>query len=486
VVEQLTAVRQRPLWRFFPTRQGEWVLWRWRDYFYDTSTNGDYFLGWQRNYDDPLKTPEYYKAEQFRKEFHRPERVAAMLKTWKSDPRAVAFLELEPPEVKIELSETRVKDRDLIVTLTAAPRGRGENHRLTRVLLWVNDYQFEHWAGPKQLALDEAGTFRRRVVVPRDRLRGGTNLLTLQCYNQGDVRGEANPAKVVLQRPPQPPDLYGVFVGVSDYAKSNPRLPSLLAGKDAVAMARLWQRRAGGLYRNVYLAPPLVDGQATRANLLKQLQDLEGKVRPDDRLVFHLGGHGTRPDELAKALKVPAQRLQGLGRFLYCCADFDVQRLRETTVNFEELYEALVRLPCHKILLLDACHAGDTRTGLESVSSNPVRILTQDGVGPIILAACRPTESAYEQNAIDLGRAFGLFSIAVRRTLEEKFDQADTNHNRALEPAELFASVSGQVQTLLAQLRRAGVLTDADRQNPVAFLPSLGEDLHLVRRPGKR
>src|SRR5262249_23564206 len=169
-----------------------------------------------------------------------------------------------------------------------------------------------------------------------------------------------------------------------------------------------------------------------------------------------------------------------------CCADFDSDRLRETTVSFEELYEALVRLPCHKVIMLDACHAGDTRTGLESVSSNPIRVLTQDGVGPIILAACQPTESAYEQNAIDLGRAFGLFTIAVRRTLEEKFEQADTNKDGALEPGELFASVSAQVQVLLTQLRRARVLTDRDQQTPVAFLPSLGGDLQIVRRPGKK
>jgi WD40 repeat protein len=511
-VEQLTSLRQRPLWRFFPTRQGEWVLWRWRDYYYDTSTNGDFLIGWQRNYDDPLRTPEYFKAEQFRKEYHKPERVAATLKDWKSDPGKVAFLDLEPPAVQFSVAEATVKDRDLVVTLTATPRGRGQNHQITRVLLWVNDYQFERWATPQQLKLDRGGVFRRKVVVPRARLRRGANLLTLQAYNQGDVRGETKPVKVVLARAAQAPDLYGVFVGVSDYSKTRlgegpnnrpRRLPSLLAGKDAQAMFRLWQRRAGPLYEKVHLAAPLLDAAATRANILKQLKDLEGKVRPDDRLVFHLGGHGTRPDELEKAVKedlerrlqgaerekalqAVRQRLKGLGRFLYCCADFDIDRLRETTVSFEELYEALVRLPCHKVIMLDACHAGDTRTGLESVSSNPIRVLTQDGVGPIILAACQPTESAYEQNAIDLGRAFGLFTIAVRRTLEEKFAQADTNRDGALEPGELFASVSAQVQVLLTQLRRARVLTDRDQQTPVAFLPSLGGDLQIVRRPDKK
>ena len=44
-----TSVKQRPLWRFFPAGDGEWVLWMWRNNFYDSSTKGDYFVGWHVN-----------------------------------------------------------------------------------------------------------------------------------------------------------------------------------------------------------------------------------------------------------------------------------------------------------------------------------------------------------------------------------------------------------------------------------------------------
>ena len=39
IIEELsfTTIRQRPLWRFFPTRDGQWVLWRWRDFFRTTN-----------------------------------------------------------------------------------------------------------------------------------------------------------------------------------------------------------------------------------------------------------------------------------------------------------------------------------------------------------------------------------------------------------------------------------------------------------------
>jgi hypothetical protein len=476
-------VRQRPLWRFFPTRDGEWVLWRWRDFYYDTSTQGDYLIGWLRSFDEPLKSPEYYPAEQFRKEFHKPNLVAEMLRKWDEDPRPVAFLNYEPPAVTIRSTHEVVQGNGVTLTLTAVPRGDSENHALRRVLLWVNDYQFKVWDVEKPKPGAKNVAFRTTVFLPRDRLRSGANLLTLQCYNQADVRGEAKPIRIVNDRPPGEPDLYGVFIGVGNYRKASPRLGSLHAADDAESMYRLWTRRSAGLYKNVRLRPPLLDGKATRTNILAELKALEGRVKPDDRLVFHIGGHGTRPEELARILKVPAKKLEGLGSFLYCCADFNVKDLRNTTVSFDEFYEILVRLPCHKVLLVDACHAGDTRTGLESMSVNPIRVLTQDGVGPIILAACEPQESAYEDRALDLGEAFGLFAIAVRRTMEERFEAADKNRNAALEPGELFGHVHDEVQRLLQRLRDLGLRNSADQQHPIAFLPGLGRGLALVRQP---
>ena len=40
-VHLTTTLKQRPLWRFFPAGGDEWVLWMWRNYYYDSSTKGD-------------------------------------------------------------------------------------------------------------------------------------------------------------------------------------------------------------------------------------------------------------------------------------------------------------------------------------------------------------------------------------------------------------------------------------------------------------
>ena len=110
--EQKTDLRDRPLWRFFPSRDGEWVLWRWQDFHYDTSTRGDYRIGWHRNNwqrtaADKLEfnvkgTPWFYKAEQFRHSYHDPEKVTETLMNWRRTGQAKStFADIEPPDVEL-------------------------------------------------------------------------------------------------------------------------------------------------------------------------------------------------------------------------------------------------------------------------------------------------------------------------------------------------------------------------------------------------
>ena len=40
-----TTVRRRPVWKLFPMADGEWVLWRWQDHYYDSSAGGDAAVG---------------------------------------------------------------------------------------------------------------------------------------------------------------------------------------------------------------------------------------------------------------------------------------------------------------------------------------------------------------------------------------------------------------------------------------------------------
>jgi WD40 repeat protein len=494
LIQQFTSVIDRPLWRFFPTKQGEWVLWRWRDYYYDTSTKGDFDIGWQRSYDIG-RTPDFYRAEQFRKQFLRPDKVQDTLTYWTGDQGETHFTQIEPPEVRLTVGGKPPAGEiaaagDVEVTLTAGPHGRLDskepagvvldNQKPVRVLLWVNDYQLATWQpGPDDL--DKNGVFRQTVKVPRGRLRVGLNLLTAQCYNKGDLRSEGPPVRVRFERRVPERSLYGLFVGVGDYQRSRPRQVSLRSAQDVEVLKKAWATQAGKgkLYEKARLEV-LVNAQVTPAAVLTSLGGLEDQVGPDDLLVVQLGGHGVALADLKKA-KVPAKRLRGLDSFLFCCGDFNLQRLDGTTIGFSKIYETLVKLPCHKLVLLDTCRSGKAKDLLAAAPSDPIRALTRDGIGPVILAACGPRESAQEEDTIDGGQAYGLFAVALRRTLEEPryFARADKNGDHVLEAGELAGAVRDQVRGLVRRFREEGVAGIED-QNPTPFLPDLESGLALA------
>jgi WD40 repeat protein len=487
LITQHTEVADRPLWRFFATADREWVLWRWRDYYYASSTNGDFHVGWQRS-GELDQTPDFYRAEQFRERFRRPDKVAQALAYWSASPEQVPFTRIEPPRIHLDVAGKRVggevlADGDVTATVTAVPRGPLDNQKPVRVLLWVNDYQFRAWQGD-DLRRREDGTYRLEVTVPRGRLRAGLNLLTAQCYNHGDLRAESRPEPVrYVGRAAPRRDLYGLFVGVGDYRGSRPRQIDLHSAHDAQALRRAWQAQAGEgkMYRKARLEV-LPDRAVTPQAILGRLDALAAQVGPDDLLVLHLAGHGVGLRDL-EALKVPAGKLKGLDTFLFCCGDFDLDRPGDTTLGFGEVYRALVKLPCHKLVLLDTCRAGTAHELRAAAPDDPIRALTRDGVGPIILAACEPHEFAQEEDTIDRGRAYGLFAVALRRTLQEKryFDRADADpRDNTLQAGELVNAVRELVRALVRRFREEGV-RGVDEQNPTGFLPDLEKDLDLAR-----
>jgi WD40 repeat protein len=475
-IQMLTRSMQRPLWQFFPTRGGEWVLWRWRDYFYDSSTNGDSYIGWQVS-GDISTTPTFYKAEQFRKQFYRPDKVGALL-AGLATPERVSIPDIEPPDVRLQAAANEVKDNDLTVTLTAKARSDHANHRLERVLLWVNDFQFETFKA-------EGVAFEKTVTIPRDKLRRGPNLLTLQCYNRAEVRGEAPAVMVECTRALAAPKLYGLLIGVGDYSLAKHRVPDLNADRDAETMAELWQGQKKRYFGETEIQL-LVNRKATPQEILARLRALGQQAKPDDQLVLFLAGHGTAAEEIVKLIeflrkkskdKLPVFTPLPPGSFAFLGPEFNPLQPYDSCLTSQDLYLAIARLPCHKLVLLDTCHSGTLRV-------NPVRELTRDGVGPVIVTACEPDQQAMEYGLLDNNRSFGLFTMAVRRALTDEFDKADINKDGKLEATELVAFIKKRVPEFVQQLKdyRVEGIQATDAQLPTEFLPRMEEKLPLAAK----
>lgn len=482
--DRLTTVRQRPIWRFFPMARREWVLWRHQDYYYDTSTNGDFRIGWQLSRDVD-ETPTFYKTEQFRVRFQQAEKVAeAVAGGRRSEDESIA--RIEPPRVSLTIQKKPGVDAGLIVGVSAAARGDDELQKLQRIVVWVN----EHVVHEETFALPTGVVDRPQIIVPPRSIRTGPNRITVQAYNRLELRDQAS-EMIQYERAKRPPMLHGLLIGVSNYSKTYPPMPRLSGAEDAKGLAAIWRGQEGKQFRRASLQV-LTNENATHDGILRAFEYLRRAVEPDDTLLLFFAGHGTASDKILADEKLAGEirslgwqdfKSQGLrkGMFFFVPTDFDVRRPLATGVSNDAISAELRTLPCHKIVLLDACRSGALR------NSDPIRKLAPSGVGPVMIAACEPHQSAIEapdaQSEIWVeGQAKGLFAISVLQGLSERFNfQADGDQDGLVDAAELVEYTRTEVPRLLNKLL-FGVRDPALEQFPSAFLPDLERLLPVAKR----
>lgn len=510
VMEGLTTLRERPIWRFFPTKDKEWVLWRYQDFLYDTSTRGASYIGWQRiavnekGRPDVAVSPQFYRAEQFRNSYHQPEKVTQTLLNWtRTGQDKSSFVEIEPPRIQLKAdgiasnNKIEVQDKGFKLSIKVVPNSDRQNQELSRVILWINDYQFKKWENAefrKHITLQKNNLGLARgvfeidgIMIPPEVLRSGSNVVFVQCYNKADVRGESDRVLVMNRKSPPPGTLHGLFIGVGDYSKSVPRQVPIHGDDDAEVLAELWEKYRGKSYAKANIRI-LLNEKANFRLVQEELKKLADTAKPDDLLVFYLGGHGVSTQkmvsEVRQRMKLPdkelrdfEQQLPTLSPFLFLCGDFHMMKVRDTTVSLDDVYEKLVKLPCHKVILLDACHSG-AADPTERKGTDMIRLFTKDGVGPIMFAACKAEESSWERPTFVVEPAYGLFAQAIVKAVREDFG---ASKKERLDAPDLISNVRINIDTWVKTLHLNPALKDV-RQNPQIYLPRLERDFAILTR----
>ena len=460
--EQVTSMPRRPLWRMFPSfdqKNGlaDWIVWMWKNSCYHTSTNGDFLVGWHVNSPTMDATPKFYRAEQFREHFHKPQVVMPLLTDRNLEDaisraiKIVKFNAIEPDPVTIEPREPKVGPNGLELTLKVNIRGSNPDRIPQSIVLWVNDFRLDPWVPGDT-------DFEKKVVIPADKLRDGNNQITLQTFNRLGGRGEA---VVMAEAKHDTTDrnLFGEFVGVNQYANSKVVNPDggrafgdlKSAVNDARQLHDRWLEQLGKdrLFR-AGRAETILDVDVKKQSILDALDIIAKKAKPDDLLILFLSGHGDfiRPP-------VEKGRDPKPGVFVFCCPDYDRKEHDTTGISTELLVEKLSKIRCRKLVLLDACHSG------EAASTNLVRRMAPNATGLTVMAACDQQEQAFEHEKYKNG----LFTYAVLEALGPKFDAADVNpKNGVLTPGKLFRYVKGRIPELLKDIGK-----DEFDQNPICF-----------------
>jgi hypothetical protein len=231
------------------------------------------------------------------------------------------------------------------------------------------------------------------------------------------------------------PKTYAIVIGVSEY--QNPKMNLKYADDDAVLFYDFLKSPNGGSVPEKQITL-LIDAKATRANIIKALNQQLKNALPEDQVYLYLACHG-----------MPG----ATGNDLYFLThDTDNENLEGTAVSQQDIQKVFSNCSAKKkIWISDACHSGGV--GLDAVSmrgeeevsrANMVsRLLTNVAsydVNLILLSASSAGQTSRESE--NWGGGHGVFTYYLVKGLR---GDADENKNGLVDIRETFEYVRENV-----------------------------------------
>ncbi len=372
-----------------------WIAWTPSGY-YAASPGAEDFIGWHVNGKDWASTPEFYPASRFRQRYYRPDVVQLVLET-RSEEKALekantaagrkqeaqsideqlpASVELLANTREIETSKTDISLPYRLFSPTGRPVSRVEARIDGRPVAsrGVSQDESEFPLG-EDLEITVS-------VPPRD------SELSLIAFI-GDQPGVAVTIPIKWQGTAagkKKHNLHALLVGVSAYGDETMRLK--YAAKDAADLAAALKAQEGQFYEKTEIVT-LLDGEADKSAVEKQLLLLRKKTGPDDTALVFLAGHGMTD----KAMD-----------FYYLAADaeMDADMLEATAVDGRLIRKALAAIPGRVVLMMDTCRSG---AGIEGAvdMSRTANDMAQDTAGIVMFASSQGREDSLESSTWENG-----------------------------------------------------------------------------------
>ena len=242
-----------------------------------------------------------------------------------------------------------------------------------------------------------------------------------------------------------------LVVGISAYPSPLTKLPAVAA--DVREMGKIL-RSKDGTFRSTGVAV-LTEKLATRKEILAALRATFGGATADQTIFVYLAGHGGIED----------------GQYYFIAHDTDLDRMAETGVPLSQIKTLFDGSRSHRVFLwLDFCHSGGILVrGRRTPMANDRFIIERtigvvQGHGRLIVAACSPNQSAYEDPQI----GHGLFTDALLRGLKggavasgevtsnSLFDFIDREMGSARQRPMQFGHMTGRIVLMHYQDRSGG------------------------------
>ncbi|MBI1929419.1 caspase family protein [Candidatus Poribacteria bacterium] len=223
---------------------------------------------------------------------------------------------------------------------------------------------------------------------------------------------------------------WAIIVGINEYPSNSGFSPLSYAVRDAQAIENLLVDRFGFKRQNIY---QFYNQQAKKQDLLRAFDELQKKVKKEDRLLVFYAGHGQDEEE-------PDSPPQG---YLIPVAG-DKNHFSSTCIPMRDsgLHADRIRAK-HIFFILDACFGGIA--GYQARQS--VGILSADR-GRQIMTAGSADETVQEGKNWD---NHGIYTYYLLKGLE---GEADTNQDQLITLYELQAYLNNGVTTDLNKAQK--------------------------------
>lgn len=354
-----------------------------------------------------VKGTQTYNIDQFFEEFYRPgllqevyrnrgviEQPANLLKKLEESP---------PPAVTIISPKTGsdMGNSDVKVFAKITNQGGG-----------INEIKLMH--NGKSLPVDNSGlgrAGREGQSVMKNfsvSLIPGENILSLSAFSEGRI--ESQPEQITLHYKglESTATCYVIAIGINKY--ENPQLELNYAKADAQAFAKLVHDRAQKLFKKIELIE-IYDKDATRDNILKSLDELAEKIKPEDVFFFYYAGHGSMVEN--KFFFIPTESVS-----LY-----QLDKLNKVSIYAGDMQEKFKNIKALKqMVVLDACQSGGSTELLAQRGAMEEKALAQmsRSSGVHVLAAAGSEQFATEVGSL----GHGLFTHVILEALKGDADGA--------------------------------------------------------------
>lgn len=279
--------------------------------------------------------------------------------------------------------------------------------------------------------------------------RGGSDMWIMKTNSKGQAAPE--PQQEVLAQDGRPdatslasnetktstdvenqfkPNLYILSVGISNYRDNSANLT--YAHTDAAAIADQFMELEGKIFNKVE-ARKLLNEEATLINIKMGISWIERQATQKDMVLVFISSHGA---------------LDNKGNLYILPTDFNSYNLFATGLNIKDLTEGMNGSPCKKLILLDACHSGQSGFDLLEFASikainlnHIVEELVNKEPGVTVMTSSSGKEYSYENPKW----GHGAFTMAL---LEGLRGEADFNRDRVIRLLELNLYVTERVKEL--------------------------------------